>query len=71
MTGYITDSRQACAPLLLNLGVPIAITPDDPGKFNCQDATFDVHMSVVSYDWTLKQLKLTMIHSINHAICSE
>lgn len=49
----------------------MSINPDDPGKFGCIDNTEDYFVSFVSFNWTLKHLKLCAIHSINHAICSE
>ena len=69
--GYSHDIRKNHAPTLLGLGVPISINSDDPGKFNCEDSTFDFWLSIVSFDWTLKHLKLITIHSINHAVCEE
>jgi adenosine deaminase len=54
----------------MSLGIPISISPDDPGKFGYDDSTVDYFMSMISYNWTLKDLKLLAIYSINHAICS-
>ena len=65
------DLRLASAPVLLGLGYPVSISPDDPGKFGYEDTTVDFFCAAVSYNWTLKHLKLTIIHSINHAICTE
>lgn len=65
------DLRLSTAPTLLGLGVPVTINPDDPGKFGYEDSTVDYFCAAVSYNWTLKHLKLIGIHSINHAICSE
>ena len=36
---YVRDARNGSSPLLLGLGVPITINPDDPGKFGCVDNT--------------------------------
>ena len=49
----------------------MTINPDDPGKFGLEDSTMDYFFAAVSYNWTLKNLKLLGIHSINHAICSK
>ena len=68
---YLADLRRGPAPVLLGLGVPVSISPDDPGKFGFEDTTGDYFVAAVSYNWTLKHLKLVAIHSINHAICSE
>jgi adenosine deaminase len=68
--GYQTDTRLSSAPVLLGLGYPITINPDDPGKFGLEDNTMDYFIAACSYPWGLKHLKLIAIHSINHAICS-
>lgn len=65
------DLRLSTAPILLGLGVPVSINPDDPGTFGYEDSTVDYFCAGVSFNWTLKHLKLIAIHSINHAICSE
>lgn len=57
--------------MLLGLGYPITINPDDPGKFGLEDNTMDYFVATCSYPWHLKHLKLIAIHSINHAICNE
>lgn len=65
------DLRLGTAPILLGLGYPVSISPDDPGKFGYEDSTVDFFCAAVSYNWTLKHIKLTCVHSINHAICTE
>ena len=65
------DLRLSTAPILLGLGIPVSISPDDPGKFGYEDSTVDFFCSGVSFNWTLKHFKLTALHSINHSICSE
>ena len=35
LLGYKKDLRESSASLLLGLGVPVSISPDDPGKFGC------------------------------------
>jgi len=69
--GYKKDTRESSAPILLGLGIPVSISPDDPGKFGVEDTTFDYFLALMSYNWTLKHLKLIAYHSINHAICTE
>jgi len=67
--GYNTDSREASAPILLGLGYAVTINSDGPGKFGSEDSTIDYFLAAISYNWTLRQLKLIAIHSINHSIC--
>lgn len=69
--GYNQDTRESSAPILLGLGFAVSINPDDPGKFGVEDTTVDYFISAISYNWTLRHLKLIAYHSINHAICSE
>lgn len=64
------DLRLSTAPILLGLGYPVSISPDDPGKFGYEDCTVDFFASAVSFNWTLKHFKLVAIHSINHSICT-
>lgn len=71
ITGNRHDIRIGQAPVLMSLGVPISINPDDPGKFGYEDSTVDFFMSMVSFNWSLKDLKLIGIYSIKYAICDE
>ncbi len=69
--GFIDDPRKSHGFTLFNLGVPVSLSSDDPGKLNNDDTTFDYWITVMSSEWGLKELKLVAIYSINHAICSE
>jgi adenosine deaminase len=71
LLGYKDDTREASAPILLGLGYPVSLSPDDPGKFGLDDTTVDYIVAALSYNWTLRHLKLIAIHSINHALCEE
>ena len=53
------------------MGFAVTINPDDPGKFGVDDNTVDYFLAAISYNWTLRHLKLIAYHSINHAICTE
>jgi adenosine deaminase len=71
LLGYKQDLRNSSTPLLLSLGYPVSISPDDPGKFGYEDTTGDYFAVATAYNWTLRHLKLVAYHSINHAICDE
>lgn len=71
LLSYVRDPRVATAQLLVGLGVPVTINPDDPGKFGLEDTTMDFFVTFISSNWDLRHLKLVAIYSINHAICSE
>lgn len=55
----------------MGLGYAISINMGDSGKFGAEDSTFDFFVSSVSYDWTLKHLKLVILHSLNHSLAKE
>lgn len=67
---YQKDLRCSPFPTLLGLGHAVSLSPDDPGRFGCEDSTMDYFAAFVSYNWTLRHLKLVAIHSINHAVCT-
>jgi len=71
LLGYTGDPRESSAPILLGLGYAVSINMGDAGKFGVEDGTADLFVSSVSYDWTLKHLKLVALHSINHALCKD
>lgn len=68
---YVNDPRAASPQLLLGLGVPVSLSPDDPARFGLDDSTMDFFVSFISSNWSLEHLKLLGIYSINHAICEE
>jgi hypothetical protein len=43
----------------------------DAGKLGAEDSTADFFVSSTSYDWTLKHLKLVILHSLNHCLTKE
>jgi hypothetical protein len=43
----------------------------DSGKLGAEDSTADFFVSAISYDWSLKHLKLVMLHSLNHCLTKE
>ena len=71
LLGYTGDPRESSAPILLGLGYAVSINMGDSGKFGAEDSTFDFFVSSVSYDWTLKHLKLVVLHSLNHCLTKE
>ena len=67
---YHKDLRCSPFPVLLGLGHAVSISPDDPSRFGYEDSTMDYFAAFVSYNWTLRHLKLIALHSINHAVCT-
>ena len=70
LIGFRDDTRISSATVLMSLGYALTINPDDPGKFGYEDTTVDYFSAFISFNWSLKELKLLGFHSINHAICS-
>lgn len=68
---YIKDPRAHPIQLLIGMGIPATISPDDPARFGLEDSTMDYLVVYISSNWSLKHLKLVGIYSINYAICSE
>lgn len=68
---YIKDPRAHPIQLLVGMGIPVTISPDDPARFGLEDSTMDFLVVYISSNWSLKHLKLISIYSINYAICSE
>lgn len=46
----------------------MSVSVGDAGKLGAEDCTADLLVSLVSYDWTLKHVKLVALHSINHSL---
>jgi adenosine deaminase len=68
LIGYTGDPRESSAPILLGLGYAVSINVGNAGKLGVEDSTADFFVTLVSYDWTLKHLKLIALHSINHSL---
>lgn len=68
ITSHTGDPRESSAPILLGLGYAVSVGVGDAGKLGAEDSTADFLVSLVSYDWTLKHLKLVALHSINHSL---
>ena len=67
---FSSDPRCGAAPVLMNLGVPVTINTDDPGKMGYVDSIPDLFLAMVCYNWSLLDLKKTIYHSIDYALCS-
>lgn len=61
------DFRLSVSAILLGLAVPVSISSDFGGLLGIESVCSDLLMAVVSYNWTLKHLKLIFLHSIEHA----
>eukprot|EP00924_Labyrinthula_sp_SR-Ha-C_P012282 maker-scaffold_10-snap-gene-2.4-mRNA-1 protein AED:0.01 eAED:0.01 QI:93/0.75/0.6/1/1/1/5/105/526 len=57
--GYVSDMRNHNARSLLNHGIKVAISSDDPAMFHYDDVSYD--FSVVTKSWGLSLMKLKKI----------
>lgn len=68
--GYVYNLGQHPAIAFYNLGIPISISPDDPGKFGYSGVTPDFFVAAHAFGFGLKDMKLLGLYSIRHALCS-
>ncbi|KAN0037302.1 hypothetical protein ACTFIV_002643 [Dictyostelium citrinum] len=64
---YVSDMRAHPGLDLLNRGLPVTISPDDPAIFNYGGLSFDFFEVTYSWGLNLQQLKQLAINSINHS----
>ena len=67
---YSFDTRFDATAFIFSVGVPISISPDDPGKFGYEDTTCDIFLAAVSYNWRLRHFKVIGLHSITYSLCN-
>lgn len=71
MLGYTGDPRESSGPILLGLGYAVTVNMGDSGKLGAEDSTGDFFVAAISYDWTFKNFKLIVQHSLNHCLVKE
>lgn len=69
--GYVYNLSQHPAIAFYNLGIPITISSDDPGKFGYSGVTPDYFVAAHAFGFSLKDMKLIGLYSIGHALCSQ
>lgn len=65
--GYVSDLRLHPAATLINAGVPITLSSDDPGLFQYQGVTHDYWMATIAWNLGLAQLKWLAQNSLQYA----
>jgi len=68
---YHSDSRTHPLKSLLNLGVAVSISSDDPGYFGVKAVNDDFYLATISSKLDLKELKKIVHNSVFHSLCSE
>lgn len=59
-----SDLRLSVCSILLGLGIPVSIGWDYGGFLGLNDGNLDLLISILSFNWSLKHLKLIFLHSI-------
>ena len=57
LLGYVRDFRTHPIKYLMAQGVPVSISPDDPGYFDYDGTTLDFVYAFLSWDLNLADLK--------------
>jgi adenosine deaminase CECR1 len=65
--GYVPDLRSHPALTLLNAGVPVTISSDDPALFQYQGVAHDWWMATIAWNLDLRDLRQLAINSLVHS----
>lgn len=65
------DIRLSVGAVLLGLKVPVSLGWDYCGILGVETCNSDISMMVVSSNWSLKELKLVFLNSIEYSTCTE
>ncbi len=57
--------------ILLGLEVPVSIGSDFGGLLGIESVSKDLLIAIISYNWSVKHLKLIFLHSIEHSATTE
>ena len=69
--GYTLDLRCHPARAFLHQGIPVSISPDDPGFFDAEGVTLDYVYAFLAWELDLADLKKLCLNSLNYASISE
>jgi len=69
--GYTLDLRSHPCRFLINHGLQISISSDDPGFFNYQGVTLDYVYATLAWDLDLRDLKKLSLNGIKYASISD
>lgn len=58
------DLRLSVCSILLGLGIPVSVGWDYGGILGLSDGNLDLMVTILSYNWSLKHLKLVFLNSI-------
>ena len=69
--GYTLDLRTHPVRWLLNHGVQVSISPDDPTFFDYYGVTLDYAYAVLAWELDIRDLKKLSLNGITYAAISE
>lgn len=64
---YVDDQRNHPAKTFLELGLPVVLSPDDPGIFGYVGVSYDFWMACMAWNLDLRGLKQLALNSIKYA----
>jgi len=71
LLGYTQDIRNHPVRFLLNQGVQISVSSDDPGFFGYDGVALDFAMLVLAWELDIRDLKKLALNGITYASVSE
>jgi len=69
--GYVGDLRNHTAVQLIQNGVPISISSDDPGLFGYDGVTLDYVYATLAWQLTIRDLKMLCLNNIKYSSFSQ
>ena len=69
--GYTLDLRTHPVRGLLQAGVPVSISSDDPALFHCDGVTLDFVYAFLAWELDLADLKQLCVNSITYSTINE
>ena len=67
LLGYVTDLRIHPVRFMLNKGIQVSISSDDPGFFGYEGVTMDYVFAFLAWDLDLKDLKKLSLNGITYS----
>lgn len=69
--GYTLDLRTHPVRAFLHQGIPVSISPDDPGFFDAEGVTLDYVYVFMAWDLDLADLKQLCVNSLDYSLISD
>ena len=69
--GYTLDLRIHPVRSFLHAGLPVSISPDDPGFFDAEGVTLDYVYAFLAWELDLADLKKLCLNSLDYALIND